>query len=151
MNETEVQPLLSFVLGMLHIVNLLLARHLRPCRLSPLISDYIVELDKHEQSDIVAAQAQQSLVTADVVRSVILAIDIASDDVAALHKPRSSSAVFLKHRKDNSHIIERRANCSCTHTVAVARVPSHQNRMTVGVRKETSQQSIPNPVASILA
>jgi hypothetical protein len=54
-NEAEVESLRAFVLGMLHIVDLLLARQFGPRCLSPLVPDDIIELDKDKQANVIAA------------------------------------------------------------------------------------------------
>lgn len=93
MHETEVQPLRALILRMMNIVDLLLARQLGPSLLSLLIPDNIVELDKNEQADVVAAESKQNPVTTDVVGPVVLAVDVGGDNVATLYEPGLRLAV----------------------------------------------------------
>lgn len=71
----------------MHIIDLFLACQLCPCFLSLLVPDNIIELDKHKEADVVTAEREQDLVASDVIRPVILAVNVAAHDIASLHKP----------------------------------------------------------------
>lgn len=86
MREPKVKPLCTLVLSRLNIINLLLARQLRPSSLATLVPRDIVVLHQIKQNDIKAADSQQDLVAADVERSVVFSVDVCADDVAGLHE-----------------------------------------------------------------
>lgn len=88
MDEAEIQPLRTLILGLVHIVDFFLACQLCPCFLSLLVPNNIVELDKHKEADVITAECEQDLVASDVVGPVIFAINVASHNISTLHKPR---------------------------------------------------------------
>lgn len=63
MGEPEVEPLRTFVLCVVDVVDLLLSRQLRPSFLAALVLPDVVILDDHEQNDVEAANPEKNLVS----------------------------------------------------------------------------------------
>ena len=86
MREPKIKPLCTLILGILNIVNFLLARQLGPRRFATLVPHDIVILHQIKQNNVEAADSQQDLVTADVEWPVVFSVDVCADDVARLHE-----------------------------------------------------------------
>ena len=117
MGESEVKSLCALVLCRCHVFNLFLASQLGPCRLTALVPCDVVVLYQIEQNDVEAADAQQNLVAADVIWPVVFSVNICTDDVAGLHK----------------HIVQGRRDRTRPDRVAVSRVPSDKDGVTVRI------------------
>ena len=131
MHEPEVIPLRPFICRVANIVHLLLSCQLSPGLFSPLVPCNIVVLGSREQHDVETADGEQDLVPSDVVRPIIIAIDVGADNVSGL----------------DEHVVQRCADCSSADRVRIARVPGDKYGVAVWVGEQTSEQSVADPSA----
>lgn len=71
MNELEVNPLRALILGVLDVVNLLVAGHVIPCTLSALVALDVVKLDEDEEQDVEGCDGHENAVAAGTYSSVL--------------------------------------------------------------------------------
>lgn len=128
-NKPKVQSLCTFVLSISSVVYPFLPIQLRPHFFPPLILLHIIILDKPKLKNIIARKRQQDLVAPSIKGSIIFAVDIGPDDITRLDK----------------HVVQRRGDGSCSHSVGVARVPRDENGVAVRVGKKTGQEGIAHP------
>lgn len=130
MHEPEVQSLRPLILSIMNIILLLLPIELRPRLLPPLVLPHIIILNQPKLHNIPTRNPQQDFIAAQVQRPVILAIDVAADNIARLHE----------------HVVQRSGDGPRAHRVGVARVPGDQDGVAVGVGEEAGKQGVADPV-----
>lgn len=86
MSESKIQPSVALVLGSVKIIQPLRLSHSIPFLVARLITEDIVNLDQDIKDKIHDKNSKQLPITTVVFRSVILAIDVGSNNTASLTK-----------------------------------------------------------------
>ena len=85
MREPEVQPLVPLILRVLQILMLFILAHRTPLLLPCVVAPSVVQSGKDEQAQSKDIDANECAVAAEVLRLVVLAVDVGRDDSAHLH------------------------------------------------------------------
>lgn len=114
MNKPEIQALQAFVFGVCEIVRLLLFGHRIPNDVSLLVSEDVILLGEEEKDDVERGDGHQNLVSAAVEGLVVVAVNVAGNDISSLHRPFANlepldTNVVLKFLcfDQNLHIVDR--------------------------------------------
>lgn len=85
MREPEVQPLVALILRVLQVLMLLILAHRIPLLLPRRVAPSVVQPSEDEQTKSKNVDADQCAVSAEVLRLVVLAVDVGRDHSAHLH------------------------------------------------------------------
>lgn len=86
MCKTEIEPLLSLVLGVEQILFLLFSCHCVPPLIADAVPPDIESLDEIHQDNIETGYSQKDTVASLVKWLVVIPVDVGRDDVSGLYK-----------------------------------------------------------------
>ena len=117
MREPEVQPLVTLILRVLQILMLLILAHRTPLLLPRAVAPSVVQPSEDEQTKRKHIDANQCAVSTEVLRLVVLAVDVGRDDSTHLHH----------------HVVAGCGDGACADATRVARGEADENGVAVGV------------------